>query len=389
VKKTVNTIGRIPTPALILDRGKLDKNCSYMLERMRGLGVSLRPHMKTAKSVDVAQIACGAEYGPITVSTLNEALWFARQGFKDILYAVGFSIAKTGQALEVLQTGARLSLITDNVEVATGMGSLFHAAGHEAPVLVEIDCGHGRGGVLPGSNELLEIAKVLNDSAGSAVAGVLTHAGHSYACSSDAEIIAVAEEERVAAVSAASRLLDAGLSCSVVSVGSTPTALHSQNTTGVTEMRPGVYQFGDLAQVCLGSCQLDGIAISVLATVIGHNKPRGVILVDAGGLALSKDQSSGQYRDDLGYGLLCNDKGELISPRTQVSKLEQEHGFINVNENDALFDQLPVGSRLRILPNHACMTAAAYPGYWVTGRKTRDVLEFWPRCNGWQSTVST
>ena len=384
----VNSLADLATPALLLDRARLESNCSHMRDRMSSFDVALRPHMKTAKSTDVAHIACGIKGGPITVSTLNEALWFARQGFQDLLYAVGFNPAKMNMAMEVLETGAALSFITDNEPVSAEMGSRFHASGHEVPVLIEIDCGHGRGGVLPESGDLLHIAHKLDDSPGTRLAGVLTHAGHSYNCSSVAEIIAVAEEERVAAVAAARRIRDAGRNCAVISVGSTPTALHARSLEGVTEMRPGVYQFGDLAQVCLGSCRFEDIAISVLTTVIGHNRNSGMILVDAGGLALSKDQSSSQYRDDLGYGVVCEGSGELIAPPACIGRLEQEHGFIDVKNHAGLFNRFPIGSRLRVLPNHACMTAAAYPGYWVIGESSEARPDYWPRCNGWQPTTS-
>lgn len=374
----------IPTPALLLDRSRLETNCSLMLERMRGHGVQLRPHLKTAKSADVARIACGQEQGAITVSTLNEALWFAQQGFHDLLYAVGFSPAKLDQAIEVQEAGAKLSLITDHPEVAEQLGSRSLAGGCRFPVLIEVDCGHGRGGVLPESDALVKIGRVLTESAGTSLAGVLTHAGQSYQCSSIAAIKAVAEQERVAVVRAASRLRAAALPCPVVSAGSTPTAIHTDFLQGITEMRPGVYQFGDLAQVCLGSCKLEDIAISVLATVIGHNESRGRVLIDAGALALSKDKSASQYRDDWGYGLVCDITGRLVEPPAWVGDLEQEHGFIDAENSADLFDRLPVGCRLRILPNHACMTGAAYPGYWVTEAAANVSREFWPRCNGWQ-----
>ena len=149
-------------------------------------------------------------------------------------------------------------------------------------------------------------------------------------------------------------------------------------------MRPGVYQFGDLAQVCLGSCEVEKVALSVLTTVIGHNRQRGFILIDAGGLALSKDLSTTQYRNDWGYGLVCDSRGQLLTPGLAIEKLEQEHGFISARGRPELFDQLPLGTSLRILPNHACMTAAAYPGYWIVKGTSATAEAFWIRCNGWQ-----
>ena len=373
----------IQTPALLLDRRRLQNNCTQMLARMSDRGVQLRPHMKTAKSVDVARIAFGQSEGAVTVSTLGEALWFADRGITDLLYAVGFNPAKLSQAIDVQKRDVKLTLITDHPQVADQLGRDADASGRQFPVLIEIDCGHGRGGILPDSNVLLDIGRILHDSPGTELAGVLTHAGQSYNCKSLDAIRAVAAAERDALVSAATRLRAAELPCPVVSAGSTPTATHAESLAGITEMRPGVYQFGDLAQVCLGSCHLQDIAISVLATVIGQNRSRGRVLIDAGGLALSKDTSASHYRDDWGYGLVCDVSGKLMSPQVVISDLEQEHGFIQALDSAALFEQLPVGQRLRILPNHACMTAAAHSGYWVVEENSTRCREFWPRFNGW------
>ena len=207
--------------------------------------------------------------------------------------------------------------------------------------------------------------------------GVLCHAGHSYHCSGGDEIRAVAEEERSGAVLAATRLREAGLPCPVVSVGSTPTAVHAADLTGVTEMRPGVYMFGDLDQVGIGSCGVDDIALTVLATVIGHNTRAERILTDAGGLAMSKDVSAGEHLASCGYGMIVGHEG------LYVDSVHQEHGLIAaVDGGPPPYEMLPIGSQVRILPNHACMTAAAHGRYHVVDDRL-EVVDVWDRINGW------
>ena len=152
---------------------------------------------------------------------------------------------------------------------------------------------------------------------------------------------------------------------------------------GVTEMRPGVYMFGDLDQMFLGSCGRDDIAVSVLASVIGHNRRAGRILVDAGALALSKDRSANEFDPQTGYGWACDLHCRPFAPALYVADVHQEHGLIAGRDGAAPpYDLLPVGARVRILPNHACMTAAAYGEYQVVG-EDQAVEAVWPRVNGW------
>jgi len=210
----------------------------------------------------------------------------------------------------------------------------------------------------------------------------MTHAGHSYACRNAAEVEAVAEQERAAVVRAAERLRSAGLPCPVVSVGSTPTAAHARSLEGVTEMRPGVYMFNDVFQAEIESCGFDDIALSVLTTVTGHHRERGEIVIDAGGLALSKDRSTAEGPRDVGYGLVCDLRGAAVLPELHVVRVSQEHGIVAAPGGGLPFEALPPGTRLRILPNHACMTAAAYDRYEVVAGGD-EVIARWDRVNGW------
>ncbi len=376
----------LKTPALILDRSRLAANITRMQARAKALGVDLRPHMKTAKSAQVATIATRGFSGGITVSTLAEADYFLRNGFRDITYAIGIVPGKLDEIAALQSRGATVAVITDDVGVAGAIVQRAKASGARFRVLIEVDTGGGRAGVAPDSPELLAIAGALK-APGVDLAGVLTHAGHSYACETIGDIVEIAEAERAGAVEAAERLRAAGHPSPVVSVGSTPTALYARHLDGVTEMRPGNFVFFDLFQAALGSCSEADIAVSVLASVTGHHRGRNHILLDAGALALSKDTGANSRRPGTGYGAICQPAAALPEPGLAVLDVHQEHGIVGqAKALDAVgpfpFGRFSVGSRVRVLPNHVCMTAAMYDRYYVTDGSDA-VLDTWDRVNGW------
>ena len=182
----------LDTPALVLERDRLDANLARMSARAKALGVDLRPHLKTAKSAEIARRATAPHSGAITVSTLREADYFVAQGFTDLLYGVGAVPDKLPRVAALQSGAARVAMVTDQVAVARALGETAAALGGDFAVLVEIDCGDGRAGVAPESDDLLEIGRVLDAAANVALRGVMTHAGHSYACRNAAEVGAVA-----------------------------------------------------------------------------------------------------------------------------------------------------------------------------------------------------
>ncbi len=375
-------LSELDTPALILDRGRLEANVARMSARARTLRVDLRPHMKTAKSAEVGRLATAGHSGGITVSTLKEAEYFAEHGFTDMIYGVGISLAKLARVARLQAAGARVAVITDSLDVARGIGARAAELGARFEVLIELDTGDGRAGLGPDSEALIEIGQALDGAADVDLRGVLTHAGQSYGCREIADVEAVAESERAGAVAGAERLRAAGLPCPVVSVGSTPTAMHARNLDGVTEMRPGVYVFNDVFQADIHSCALGDIAVSVLATVTGHHRARGEVVIDAGGLALSKDRSTQAGPRDIGYGLVVDAAGGTSLPELHVARVSQEHGVVTAPGGDMPFDALAPGTRVRVLPNHSCFTAAAYEGYHVVAGSDEVEAE-WSRVNGW------
>ena len=367
----------LPTPALLLDEAKLDRNCRRMRERLHAQGVMLRPHVKTAKNVEVAQRALDSPAGPITVSTLREAEYFFDHGFRDMLYAVGIVPAKVPRLAALSRRGARMATIVDSVEAA---GALVEACKREAvllPALVEIDSDGHRAGVAPASATLLEVG----DALGEALRGVMTHAGDSYNCTSIDAIREVAEREREAVVKSAQALRQKGHACPVVSVGSTPTATFAASFAGVTEVRTGVYVFQDLVMAGLGACEVGDIALSVLGSVIGHQRDKGWVITDAGWMAMSRDRGTARQRIDQGYGVVCDAAGEPIEDLIVVDA-NQEHGIVARRHGGALdFARFPIGSLIRVLPNHACATAAQHGEYHVV-REGR-AADVWERFSGW------
>jgi D-serine deaminase-like pyridoxal phosphate-dependent protein len=369
----------IDTPALLLDLPRMERNIARMRDRVARRGVALRPHVKTNKSIDVTRRMLPGGSGPITVSTLREADYFANHGLTDILYAVGIAPARLAHVRALRAQGVALTVVLDSLEAARAVA----AAADIAPldVMLEIDTDGHRAGIAPDADELLTVAQALRHPRVT-LAGVMTHAGSSYDCTSVDAIRAVAERERAGAVRAASRLRAAGWPCPVVSVGSTPTATFADDLGGVTEVRAGVYVFLDLVMAGLGVCSLDDLALSVLTTVVGHQNRKGWTIVDAGWMAVSRDRGTAGQAIDQGYGLVCDAQGRVLDG-FMMTGANQEHGLISHRSGDPDRRlEVPVGTLLRILPNHACATAAQHEAYHVLD-ENHEVVARWERFSGW------
>jgi D-serine deaminase-like pyridoxal phosphate-dependent protein len=359
------------------------RNITRLRGRLAEFGVNLRPHLKTPKSIEVARRVMDGPGGPVTVSTLLEAEQFAASGVRDILYGVGVVPSKLDRVTALRRQGIDLSLVVDNVDAARAVAEHSRRTNDCIPTLIEIDSdGHRAGVRLEDTVNLLDIGKKLHDG-GAQMRGVMTHAGESYACRSVEEIVAIAERERAAAVGCATVLRNAGLPAPVVSVGSTPTAHFATDLTGVTEVRAGVFVFFDLVMAGLDVCTVDDIALSVLATVIGHQSDKGWILVDAGWMAMSRDRGTASQRIDQGYGVVCSVDG-VPYPDLIMVQANQEQGIIAVRSGSgASLPHFPIGSLVRILPNHACATAAQHAHYELIRTGSREIAAQWPRFRGW------
>lgn len=374
--ESASSIDALPTPSLLLDRVKLARNAARMREQAKKLGITLRPHLKTAKSIDAARFVLDGAPGPATVSTLKEAEMFGKAGITDLLYAVSIAPQKLPKVTELRQSGIDLKIILDSLEAAEFVA--LHARRHDGDVsaMIEVDVdGHRSGVRWDDHRALIAIARSLSKDA--RLHGILCHAGDSYHLHEPAALEEAAGLERSRMVAAANALRNAAIACPVVSVGSTPTALSSRSYEGITELRAGVYMFFDMVQVEIGVCDVDEIALSVLATVIGHRKDKNWIITDAGWMALSSDPGQAGH-----YGLVCDVEGSPY-PGLVVLGTNQEHGIVGIRSgSSAPLPLLPIGTRLRILPNHACATAAQHDQYHLLDGQ-KHVAGTWPRFRGW------
>jgi D-serine deaminase-like pyridoxal phosphate-dependent protein len=368
----------LQTPCLILDVARVRRNAERMSSRIAALGAQLRPHVKTHKCVEVARLATAGHNGAITVSTLAEARAFAAHGFDDITYAVPIEPGKFAASFDLIQRGVRLSLITDDVEIATLLNDAAGRAGVTVPLWLDVDVGYHRCGVAPQSPDALALARRIADAPHLQFAGIITHAGHSYHAHSPEELRTIARHERDAMKDFAAQLRAAGLVVPAISIGSTPTASVIDNLDGIDEIRPGNYIFYDVFQATLGSCGFDDCALTVLTAVTHRDRDRKRVVIDAGAIALSKDRGPVEFDSACGYGRVLDLAGNELGLR--VDSLSQEHGILYVSD-DATFDNLQVGTRVRILANHSCLAAAQHTHYHVL--ENDQIVDRWEIHRGW------
>ena len=369
------------TPAAIIDVPRMRRNVARMQDKMDAMRVSFRPHIKTSKSEPVAAMQLAAGARGITVSTLLEAERFFAAGTTDILYAVCMVGSKLPQAMALRRRGCDLKIITDSLASAETIVRFGKDHDMRFEVWIEIDSDGHRSGIRPELDTLLEVGRHLHEG-GMLLGGVMTHAGSSYDLDDPVKLIAIAAQERKACVDAAERLRAAGLPCATVSIGSTPTALSAQSFDGVTEVRAGVYVFFDLVMHNIGVCAMDEIALSVLTTVIGHQEEKGWAIVDAGWMAMSRDRGTQKQKQDFGYGQVCDIDGRPIAGYV-LSGANQEHGILSRRDgvDGEIAARFPIGTQLRILPNHACATGAQYPEYHALDGD--GGIARWSRLHGW------
>ncbi|MEW6729960.1 MAG: alanine racemase [Acidobacteriota bacterium] len=366
----------LKTPCLLVDITRVKRNAERIGKRVRDFGASLRPHVKTHKCVEIARIQTAGHSGAITVSTLAEAQAFRAHGFTDITYAVPIEPGKFATAIELAKTCERFALIVDDVTIPIQLNEAARQAGVILDVFLKVDCGYHRCGVEPETKEAYEIPHRILDSANLRFAGILTHAGHSYGASSKAALLSIAQHERDSMVELAAQLRKAGIPVPNVSIGSTPTITHVDHLTGIDEARPGNYIFFDAFQAELGSCRLQDCALTVLAAVVHSSKDR--IVLDAGAIALSKDRGTVNTDHSNHYGLVLDLAGNDLGLR--INAVSQEHGEIFLSSR-ARTSHLKVGTRVRVLANHSCLTASQHSHYYVL--EDNRIIDCWEIQRGW------
>jgi D-serine deaminase-like pyridoxal phosphate-dependent protein len=367
----------LKTPGLVLDVARVKRNAERMSQRVKQFGADLRPHIKTHKCIEVARIQTAGHSGAVTVSTLAEARSFAANGFSKITYAVPIESGKFDEAIEISRD-CELSLITDDVDVPDQLNDAAKRANVYLNLFLKVDCGYHRCGVEPTRHEATEIPRRISNASNLRFAGILTHAGHSYSCQTKPELVALAKHERDVMSDFGEALRKEVDQVPIVSIGSTPTITSVDHLNGIDEVRPGNYIFFDAFQATLGSCSFDDCALTVLASVVHRDRDRRKVIIDAGAIALSKDRGPVGLNPDCGYGKVLDLRGKDLN--LTVNEMSQEHGFVIANDEQT-FDRLRVGSRVRVLANHSCLTAAQHSHYNVL--EGENIVDRWKIHTGW------
>ncbi|MFN8224142.1 MAG: alanine racemase [Gaiellales bacterium] len=330
------------TPEIVVDLPVVRANIARAARAAAEAGVAVRPHVKTHKLPQIARLQLEAGAVGVQVAKLGEAGVMADAGVPDIL--VGYPIvgrAKLARLAEIAAR-ARVSVTVDSDAVATGLSDLARDRGLTLPVLIELDTGLHRLGVLPGK-AAVELAERVARLPGLALAGVFTHEGHVYGrARDDAERQRLTAEACAAAVATVEEIRRLGHEAPVVSVGSAATFRFAVRCPGVTEVRPGTYVFNDLTQIAQGAATWADLAALVVTTVVARPAPDRIV-VDAGSKVLTSDRMI-VPEPVATYGAV------LGRPGWTVSRLSEEHGILDVPTGAAV----AVGDRLVIVPNHVC-----------------------------------
>lgn len=341
----------VPTPALVVDADRLEANLDALLAVTSANGVELFPHAKTHRMIQAGllQVARGAD--GLCVAKLGEAEAFADAGVKRLV--VAYPLVGRDKALRALALQRRvqqLTLATDSVDGARSIGAVFAEAGLTARLMLAVDTGLGREGVAPA--DAPHVAVGISAIEGVELVGVYTHEGSTYSAGDRAALVDAALAAARTMVAAADGIRARGIPIEHVSMGASATAAIVAGAPGVTQVRAGIYAFSDVGQIALGNATIDSTAVRVIATVVSHPEP-GRACMDAGSKSLGTDLvPASAHRDEYpGHGLIVN------APGWRITALSEEHGWLRW-VGDGKPTELPVGTRLEIIPNHACMAFA-------------------------------
>ncbi|WP_433046634.1 alanine racemase [Dactylosporangium sp. CS-033363] len=352
----MTAIAELPTPSLLVDLDRLERNIARMAGAFAEAGVGLRPHTKTSKCLDVVrrQLAAGAL--GMTCSTPAEVAWLQAAGVTDLLWAhAPVGPPKVAFVVESVRRGG-LTVALDSLEAAAPLSAAAAAAGVEVPFVLEVNTGHARLGADP--DRVPAVAATLAALPGLRLRGLLTHEGHLAGMPDRPSLEAAGRTAGALMASLADGLRADGHAIEVVSVGSTPGASSAPFAPGVTEGRPGTYVYYDANQIRLGSCTLDDCALTVLARVVSVQRP-GRPIIDAGIKAMSSDTIAAAGS----VGLVLDSDAKFVDAN-------EEHGFLADPDG-----HLSVGDMVRIVPNHACGTTNMWSHLYAV--RGDEVVERW------------
>lgn len=355
----------LATPSVVIDAARLAANMTAMQAIADKGGVELHPHIKTHKSLAIADMQRAAGARGITASHPGEASVFIRAGFSPVTLAYPLVRPEPVEALLRLarEHDVTVRFIADSLAGAAALEAGASRAGVSADVFLKVDVGLHRCGVDPAGAEGLAVAERLT-RAPLVFAGLLSHAGHAYGADTPEGIRKVAAQERALLLGFGERLRKNGIAAPKISVGSTPSLIANDGFEGIDEVRPGNYVFFDMTAVRLGIATRNQLSLAIATTIISKN--RDCYIIDAGSKTLSSDLGAHSTGSGAGFGEVWSDA--LEAPLT-IARLSEEHGMVTRGDSD-----LAIGTRLMIYPNHACVVVNLAPALTLVDRGTASPL---------------
>ena len=368
---TDQALARIETPGVLLDLDRLQRNIRAFQGLATAHDLRVRPHIKTHKCLEIGRMQIDQGAVGITAAKTDEALRFIESGTDSVTVAYPLVVESK---LDRLIAASRdrevdLRLVVDSQEGVEAISRVAKKHQTRVGIFLKIDVGLHRCGVEPDDPLLLELARAVEEDSCLDFRGILSHAGQVYGAPDGAAAREIARQEHGLMNQVRQQLEDEGIEVAEVSIGSTPSLLAGDRFEGITEIRPGNYVFMDRTPLRLGLIQPDRVALSVLATVVSANAD--YFIFDAGSKTLSSDQGAHGMAGMEGFGLAYpEDAFQDESAEMVVAKASEEHGFAARNGLD-----LPIGSRIRIVPNHSCSVANLAEMYTVV--EGGEVVDQW------------
>jgi D-serine deaminase-like pyridoxal phosphate-dependent protein len=342
-------IEELVTPALVLDLDIAERNIGRMGEAMGGMPASLRPHIKVHKSPQLAQRQVAAGAMGLSCATVWEALVLAAAGLDDLFVVNTVTTPAKLAALAELARERRVLLAVDDLAAARLLADAAGAAGTTVGVVIEVDTGMGRAGVVS-AEAALELARGLAPLRGIRLEGVTGYEGH---CSltPDRETRHRKQAEAMDhLVAIAERIRADGIALPIVSAAGTATWAWTASYPGVTESQAGSYVVMDNFHGAMVP-EFER-ALTIAATVI--SLPPGRIILDAG------SKSVGDAMD-----------ATILGSDLEVIRFDEEHGIFQASGDGPVLGQV-----VRLYPGYAPSTVNCYDAYHVA----RDgiVIDIWP-----------
>ncbi|KAH3663929.1 hypothetical protein WICMUC_005868 [Wickerhamomyces mucosus] len=425
----------LPTPSFLVRERQINENCRLNLNRLSQFNSKFRAHVKTHKTIEGTKKSLGYDlpdyhgqkHDSIVFSTLKEIVEIIKYQtcnqkifVKDAIYGIPNITTETiPRLIEISRKIERLTLMVDSLDQLETLAKYNYTKDSDHiywDLIIKLDSGTHRAGIDFNSNYLDKVIRKIIDTENLKLRGFYVHSGHSYNVKSleEGELKLIEEIETVIKglqlielkfpelQYKSDKIIDDEL---IVSVGATPT-LHSLkvnkfnpnllkliNSLGSRlEFHAGNYTFCDLQQLSTKSIDLSNISIRVLSSVIstypGRGNEIGEILINAGGIALSREVSNSFE----GYGLIQD-------TQWYINRISQEHGILSpqLNSNNSItkpldnegsthngkiIELLKVGDKLQIIPNHSCITANSYSYYFILDDNDK-VKDIWYPWRGW------